>query len=888
MKEIIQSRMLRLSAIYKELENYSNSEKSTLQKHFNTITVQHQHLDPQTALQIIKSALVIEHIYFRILPIIYYYDHNPETSDDTQYKITQQIKNIYQEIQTQYLDFLVKNSTGILNAYNALQDRPNVFYTEGGEIKTTPTRSQYPATKISILDYVNSPENQAFHTKARARTHWRLLQKVVLTPENSHKNDDALPYKSYQPMNIHQKYDAMPPEAHEAAIKKLKEDQEKRRELIHQYKTAANAARQERKQIFDDLFKKHADKKGRELTDQDHEDIIEALKFDNTLINFDKKNNSKLNELWKPIKQIDSDKELAQSRLIAFTIKIWSLRAKGRNIDASFKNTLDQIAQQKYRDLKSTHEPINIWLKIVSEANKKTQENLKIVFKHIQSNEDQTENMGRLAVIIAACIFIGPAGGAIDPVLSLLKDIGSKIIGNMTAATGPTGAVGAKSASDAVRKQLQGFNKTVKLVGHEDPVKAITHYLESRPPNAILELMQAYVDYKINGQAKEFSEMFLRSQLWDGENPIHIIRSRRRELMEQYKSAADETRWDGLYSTNAYDEIYDKLNTDLIKEFTHVIETIFDNFLKQYESTEGLLSISEYIKKQTFDDSKVGLASFESGKYNNLINTLENEIALSILVRFAITYLPGWGGSSTPSEQHLQAVADRSFVPTQDGSIAILRDKRTDYINNEIIKRYHRRFTNQGIKIHNPFADYDTIEDLRCHQLNTRYTPRQKARFDKMSLIVSEYFTTELNTRLFTTIETQQPNSTPYPKTPQSQADTTPHKHLQQGSNINIVEAPFTGIDRIHDWKSEANLREEGVAVLRPFILAYQSDLAMLRFEEAAISGNGNESGPMLRNKITIINRTPLNQFIEHAKDLGTPKKKSSQPLSNQNPFNPS
>lgn len=370
------------------------------------------------------------------------------------------------------------------------------------------------------------------------------------------------------------------------------------------------------------------------------------------------------------------------------------------------------------------------------------------------------------------------------------------------------------------------------------------------------------MDYKINGP-KIFAEMFqMDTDIWNCDfssdhgntkiRPIDIIKAKRRELMEKYKFVDTAHLWQ-------------KVKHQLREHFTSSVDAVFESYAAQYTPAQGLRDIVTYITQKTFDDNKPGLASFDRNNHEQLINIIANELKLAGLLRFAMTYEPHWGGHSNPSDAHIKAINDGSFKPEMNGLIGIDRNWKTDILNTAIYECYVKSQPRPEQKLHNPFIDYDSIDDIRCKHFRTRYTSQQIARFKKIEMIMYEYFHTPIDTRLLKSIESRLNKRGP--KAPKiallkekiTGAAISPINPIEQPTDENALQPATHAIDKIHDWKSAESLVKEAKNTLKPYIINYLSDLD-------AITAQTKFAKEHLFPKIEILRTAKLNTKIEEVK----------------------
>lgn len=569
---------------------------------------------------------------------------------------------------------------------------------------------------------------------------------------------------------------------------------------------------------------------------------------------------------------------MTKAFLYSAQLQVESFIIMGSNLDHSLLNELNGYAQQKYNALKNLHEPINIWLDILTKATKTAQQNMRPVFNEIEVRGEQIERAERTAVKIIVGAICSPASRLVDPVFDIIQALSEGgLTGNAFTRILNKNIQGTNSK--AATKQLGSFvqwalNTEIKT----DPIRAIAQNLENNHPNTTLEWIKKYMDYKINGP-KIFAEMFqIDTDVWNNASsshhknmiikPIDIIKAKRRELMDKYKTL-----------NLTFEALCIKVKYELQLDFHSSINTIFDSYESQYAPAKGLRDIVNYITQKTFDDNKSGLASFDRNNHNQLINVIANELKLAGLLRFAMTYEPFWGGNANPSDAHLKAINDGTFKPEMNGHIGINRNWKTDILNKAIYECYLESQPGPQDKLHNPFIDHDFFHDFRCKHFKTLYTPGQAARFNKIQMIMHEYFHTPIDTRLLKSIESRL--SKRGPKAPhvallqeKITAATLVHKtHMEHDGEKNALLPVTQAIDKIHDWKSAESLVKEANNILKPYIATYLSDAD-------AIKAQTEYAKAKLFPKILLLRNAKLNMQIEEAK-----KKAESTPPEKQGGF---
>lgn len=574
-----------------------------------------------------------------------------------------------------------------------------------------------------------------------------------------------------------------------------------------------------------------------------------------------------------------SKQSIAVAQLHAAQLQVESFILEGRDIDRTMVNDLDVYAQQQYRILVNQHEPINIWLDILTSATTTAQNSMRKVFHEVKVRQEQIDRAERAAVKIVVGVFCGPAGGFVDPVFNVFKALSDSVLsGNRMTSAINHGVQGSDNASTS--EQLGSFVQWVmKSEVKADPITTIIKTLESNPPNTTLEWMKKYMDYKISGP-KAFAEMFQRdTELWSFDNPTHeddinidpiyVIKAKRRELMEKYKLNTQDAPWIKHFSSQEYKKLFTKIKNDLWEHFTGSVDSIFNAYSAQYIPAQGLRDIVGYIKQKTFDDNKAGLASFDRANYEEIINTIANELKLAGLLRYAMTYDPYWGGSANPTVEHLKAINDGTFRPEMNGRIGIERNWKTDLLNKAIYDCYIKTQPGPAHELHNPFIDFDRIDDFRCTRFKARYTPQQVARFDKIEGIMHEYFSTPIDTRLLNSIEKKLNKQGA--NVPNSSFKGGPIQGLITGASIrNILPMGKTqdnaslnpssqAIDRMHEWKSAKSLYTEAKEILKPYIMKLKTDREAVREERSYAK-------TWLFSKINLLRTTKLNKHIEAVK----------------------
>jgi hypothetical protein len=577
-----------------------------------------------------------------------------------------------------------------------------------------------------------------------------------------------------------------------------------------------------------------------------------------------------------------SKQAIALSRLKLAQLQVDSFRLKGKAMDRTLANALDVYAQQAYRSLQSKHEPINTWLNVLIEATKKAQANLRVDFAAIKAKLDQIDNAERTLVKVVLGAFYYPASNLVDPVFNIIRNVSAVLSGSPDDKSTLAERIGTSKDQPAI-VQLGAFvNCVINGDPKMNPVEAITKHLESRPANSTLEIMQAYVNYKIESP-KIYSDLFNKdTKLWGGIEPLKIIKAKRRELMEKYKREASDNEWKNYYCIDKYEELYKKVAEELWEHFTKIVDDIFDSFAAQYTSAKALEDVVSFIKQKTFNDAKAGVSSYEHGSFDEVISVIANEFELSGLVRFAVTHQRGWGGTDKPSQAHLKAIKAGTFQPQQDGVIAIARDWQTDYINNALYRRYVKTMPPHGNKSHNPFIDYDWFNDLWAGVLKSRvrYTAQQLARYRKICTIIYEYYNTPLDARLLRSIEMNQQQNT-Y-KAPQMAllmgkltGATVPHPLSSDDMTDGTVRPTAEGIDQMHEWQPEEVLHKRAADRLQGDIKAYRSNKLVTQAERTHFRSE-------IYSKINLIHWTQLNQHVEMAKKADLAKKAAHASLEAQ------
>lgn len=548
-----------------------------------------------------------------------------------------------------------------------------------------------------------------------------------------------------------------------------------------------------------------------------------------------------------------SGRSVAAAHLHAARLQIDSFVLEGKAMDRELSNHLDLYAQQQVRILKNLHEPFDIWLDILSEATKVSQNSMRTVFNEIKVKQEQIDHAERTAVKFVVGAFCGSASGLVDPVFNALKAVSDKVLSG----SGPTPAMDQNMpGADKVNasEQLRAFAQwLLKSDIKADPISTMIKTLESNPPNTTLEWMKKYMDYKIKGP-QVFADMFQSdSELWDIDddknpnpekvNPKYIIKAMRRELTREYTLNTKDTHWEKHFAKQEYKKLYSKVKNELWKDFTSTIDSIFSAYSQQYVTAERLRDIVSYIKNKTFDDNKAGMASFDKANYEEVIKTLANELQLAGLLRYAMTYEPYWGGSPYPSAEHINAINDGTFSPDMNGKMGIARTWKTDFLNQAIYECYIQTQGDAARKLHNPFPDFDRLDDVRCQYFKTRYTPQQMARFDKIKGIVGEFFSCSVDERLIKSIESKLGK--------QNRVSIT-----TQASPIPNPQA----IDKIHQWKSAKSLYDESKHKLKRYIITYQTSKDALHAETECAKA-------CIFSKIDLLRRTKVNIDIEAARN---------------------
>lgn len=531
------------------------------------------------------------------------------------------------------------------------------------------------------------------------------------------------------------------------------------------------------------------------------------------------------------------------------TVYVFShLNAQGRDIDEIIATQLSHYAKTQYEAIVQLNKPIDHWLKCVCEATENTRKTLlKDVFDPMKLKQDEVDNITKVVIQLGLMACLGPimgtaAGSLVDPLFNILKKIGQSAL--------TSNPVTLSSEERAVQNMLQlnSFAQFLLQTDGEvpDPLSAIREYLTNDEPDEALGLMKKYVEYRLEGEAYAWSTLFDNpdkpAALWNGCTPKDIIRYTRQRIMERHKYNTKDTSWINDYATKQghYKTIYAIAKTETVRELKAVIDLLFNKAKEQYATATGLENISNFIRKQTFNDSKTGLSSFNKNNYKILINTIGNEIELSTLVQYAVDNIGYWRGRNPLPRNNTDSDEKCAIRPTRDGVYAVARGRNTNFINCHIFTRYARWMAMKPDPVNNPFLDFSVIDDILCQFGGHRYTDQQNYRFNIVTSIIQDYVNTEMDARLLTAVQHHKLlHSTPAdrPKI-QKVAHPSQDRKLKRAHthDLEMESLPahpqhnsISGrIDQQHNWYSEDALRQHRAHCLGPLITVCQLNTNIL------------------------------------------------------------